>query len=139
MIFWKENNKNKSKVDNTHNINQNNNKKALALWQKLFSLSLNKKLKNTHIQNDPQSALTIWRNTRKIRDCLVDTWKPIQLFIGKLGNFLAKCLCICWKLQKILFIFKKSIQTYLLKFWNQKQTEPIETQKCDPNKYATER
>lgn len=31
VIFWKENNKNKSKVDNTHNINQNNNKKALAL------------------------------------------------------------------------------------------------------------
>lgn len=25
VIFWKENNKNKSKVDNTHNINQNNN------------------------------------------------------------------------------------------------------------------
>lgn len=119
MIFWKENNKNKSKVDNTHNINQNNNKKALALWQKLFSLSLNKNTeKYTHIQNDPQSALTIWRNTRKIRDCLVDTWKPIQLFIGKLGNFLAKCLCICWKLQKILFIFKKkhtNISTKILK------------------------
>lgn len=50
-------------------------------------------------QNDPQSAL-IWRNTLERRknkwDCLVDTWKkPIQFFIGKLGNFLAKCLCIC--------------------------------------------
>lgn len=39
----------------------------------IFIVVKQKKLKNTHIQNDPQSALTIWRNTRKIRDCLVDT------------------------------------------------------------------
>lgn len=84
----------------------------------IFIVVKQKTEKYTHIQNDPQSALTIWRNTRKIRDCLVDTWKPIQLFIGKLGNFLAKCLCICWKLQKILFIFKKkhtNISTKILK------------------------
>lgn len=85
----------------------------------IFIVVKQKTEKYTLTQNGPQSALTIWRYTseKKIRDCLVDTWKPIQLFIGKLGNFLAKCLCICWKLQKILFIFKKNMQTYLLKFW----------------------
>lgn len=86
----------------------------------IFIVVKQKTEKYTLTQNGPQSALTIWRYTseKKIRDCLVDTWKPIQLFIGKLGNFLAKCLCICWKLQKILFIFKKkhtNISTKILK------------------------
>lgn len=39
----------------------------------IFIVVKQKTEKYTHIQNDPQSALTIWRNTRKIRDCLVDT------------------------------------------------------------------
>lgn len=62
----------------------------------IFIVVKQKTEKYTLTQNGPQSALTIWRYTRKkYKDCLVDTWKPIQLFIGKLGNFLAKCLCIC--------------------------------------------
>lgn len=116
MIFWKEISKiNQKQVDNTHNINQNETKSISFMTEIIFIVVKQKLKKCTPTRNDPRSALTLWRNTRKIRDCLVDTWKPIQLFIGKLGNFLAKCLCICWKLQKILFIFKK---TYKHIYWN---------------------